>query len=151
MSSATLGGELDLSDEDWQLLLQGAECNTYQKHDVVISEGSQSRRLWYLSSGSCRVEHCVVPDGDAAADGGDAMPFRSVSLGTMQPGVLFGEIGYLEEIPATASVIAAVDDTVCYAISADTAEMLFFRAPALAGRFYRFMALKLSERVVQKT
>ncbi len=72
------------------ILLSRAE--TFEPGQEIIREGTLGRQMFVLLSGS--VEVLRETDG------------RMIELGRLQPGDVFGEIGYLGEFPRTATVRA---------------------------------------------
>lgn len=58
-----------------------------------------------------------------------------------------GEISFLEGVKTTASVIADEDNTTIYVLEARNLKVTFMRAPALAGKFYEYLAYTLSRRL----
>lgn len=65
----------------------------------------------------------------------------------MSSGEVFGEISFLEGARTTASVIAETDDTEVLIIEGGVLKVLFVRQPALAGRFFCYLAGMLSARL----
>eukprot|EP01097_Dermamoeba_algensis_P008750 TRINITY_DN593_c0_g1_i4.p1 TRINITY_DN593_c0_g1~~TRINITY_DN593_c0_g1_i4.p1 ORF type:complete len:135 (-),score=21.74 TRINITY_DN593_c0_g1_i4:137-541(-) len=59
----------------------------------------------------------------------------------------FGELSFLLEEPATASVYCESDQVQVLAIDETCLKILFIRQPNLAGKFYRFLAMVLSQRL----
>lgn len=124
-------GKSILSDSDWQVLLAEGKLKTYQKDDVIIAEEQYSARIWQVARGSCRLQKS-----------------SSIRFGTkITAGEVLGEISFLEGVKTTASVIADEDDTLIYVLEARNLKVTFRRAPALAGRFYEYLASTLSRRL----
>jgi CRP-like cAMP-binding protein len=70
----------------------------------------------------------------------------SIKIAPIGPGEVCGEISFLDEMPATADVIAegAVE---AYYLDRATLQSLFELFPHLASRFYRSIAANLSRRL----
>lgn len=81
---------------------------------------------------------------------GKAEESSQVVLGVLEEGQIFGEISFLQGGAASASVVAASDVVDLYVIEAYFVSVLFVRQPALAGRFYRHLALELGARLTAR-
>lgn len=120
-----------LSKADWELVLGGAETVSYKEGDVVIEEGKRYERLFQVDKGDLKV---VV---------------RGQEVAQMSSGTMFGEIGFLEKTPATASIIAA---TPCEILEIDNSyfNTLFVKHPAIAAKFFHFLATLLTGRISER-
>eukprot|EP01119_Soliformovum_irregulare_P011897 TRINITY_DN3038_c0_g1_i1.p1 TRINITY_DN3038_c0_g1~~TRINITY_DN3038_c0_g1_i1.p1 ORF type:complete len:1023 (+),score=338.35 TRINITY_DN3038_c0_g1_i1:277-3069(+) len=134
--TATQKGKEILSSEDWQILLRGSKCKNYFKDDVIVKEGAQASALFQIGRGSCTVSK-VIDD-------------KPVVLGTMTAGEIFGEISFLEGGKVSATIAVAEVNTEVYEIEASALLALFFRQPALAGRFFQYLASVLSKRLHER-
>ena len=47
---------MDLTDQDWMLLMSGAKQRKYRKGDCVLEEGQSTSALFQILQGSLRVE-----------------------------------------------------------------------------------------------
>ena len=81
-----------LTDDDESKLLGRAQPRHYDAEEVIVREGERTRSLYILRSGSARVERS---HGEF-----------SVEISVLKQGELFGEMGFVEEFSASASVIA---------------------------------------------
>mmetsp|Transcript_14989 Transcript_14989/g.25765 ORF Transcript_14989/g.25765 Transcript_14989/m.25765 type:complete len:1097 (+) Transcript_14989:29-3319(+) len=124
--------DVALSQDDWNLLLAGANSKTYAKDEVIIGENEPAASIYQIGKGSCRAEK-----------GG-------VKLGGMQQGEVFGEISFLEGGNTTAAVVADQDDTEIYVIAGGVLKVLFVRQPALGGRFFQHLSQMLSARLKER-
>lgn len=88
--------------------------------DVIIEEGAPSDRFYLVESGSFLVTQ-RGPDG------------RSVTLRSLGPDAVFGEIGLLNEAPRSATVTAATDGRLLALDGADFIALVG-RGPTLRGR-----------------
>ena len=64
------------------------------------------------------------------------------------PGEICGEMSFLDDVPASADVVAH-EDVEAYYLDRPTLEGLFELFPHLASRFYRSLATNLSHRLRQ--
>jgi CRP-like cAMP-binding protein len=99
---------------------------------VVLEEGSPNRALYFLRRGCLRVEH-------------DYLSGR-IQIARIEPGEIFGEMSFVEEALASASVVAEETSEVdC--LDESEFESLLGADPDLAARFYRSLACTLAERL----
>jgi len=125
---------MDLSEEDWTLIIEGTRSIHYKKDVHVIMQGqSEIYRLFQISKGACRIEKTNVDE--------------VIVLAKAQSGEIFGEIAFLEGSSATASVVADEEDTVIHVIEGFYLDILFDYYPGMSGRFYHFLATVLSGRL----
>lgn len=113
---------------DWVLIKAGARQVKFARGQTIIQQDSAGGSLYFLASGSARVE----ADGVVVA-----------RLGASQ---ICGELAFLDNCKSSASVIAETD------VSADAIEWaelhrIFRMFPHVGARFYHSMALVLSRRV----
>lgn len=87
--------ELILSNSDWNVLIQSTYKKTFSQGSVIISEGEVHNRIFQIARGRCRIEKNVK---DAP-----------VSIGFMNANDIFGEISFLQQGAATASILADTD------------------------------------------
>lgn len=130
-----------LRPEEWNILLGGErdKTMTVAKGDTIIQEGQKYSLICQIVSGSCRIEK-EVPGS----------PEEAVVLGLMHPGELFGEITFLTEGVATASVIAEEDVELYFIDGSFLKEELFASHPQLVVRFYHYLCRILSARIAQR-
>lgn len=130
-SSMPMDDEEILSKTDWELVLGGAESVTYQEGDTVMEEGKRYERLFQLSTGELKV---VV---------------RGQEVARMDAGQMFGEIGFLEKTPASASIVAASD---CKILEIDNSyfNTLFVKHPNIAAKFFHFLATLITGRIGER-
>ena len=118
-----------LTNEDWELLLQGAKVATFTKDVTIVADGESFQRIYQIASGRCRIEK-----------GGKL-------LGHMEVEDTFGEISFLLSGGATADVIADSEIVEVYIMEGYFINILFGRKPELAGRFYKYLANELQRRI----
>lgn len=137
-------------------LITASRCESFKKGDIIVKEGQVSTKIYQIAKGACLVEKQ------------DQQTKQSKQLGKMKHGEIFAEISFLEGIPTTASIIAEsgmfwflfilfsfiifffsknIDETEVYVMEGENLEVLFFRQPALAGRFFQYLSTVLSSRL----
>src|SRR5882724_9353380 len=118
-----------LTPNDWALLVDRAKQVTFQKDEILIQKGRQTRMVYLLVKGIARVE----------AD------FK-VRIAQIGPGQIFGEMAFLENSIASATV-RAEEEVQAYAIDWSALGDLFELFPHMASRFYRSLAVILARRL----
>jgi extracellular factor (EF) 3-hydroxypalmitic acid methyl ester biosynthesis protein len=122
-----------LSAQDWALFGHHLKRAEYQRGAVILAEGIHHRRaLYFVISGTVRVEQ--------AQDG------HGLALALLGPGEIFGEMGFVEEAPGSASVVAQ-DNTVIDVIDGEALQSIMASEPGLAVRFYHSIAIALMHRL----
>ena len=121
-----------ISDEDEARLLSSARHRRCADVDVIVREGAPSDALFVLRAGEARVER-------------NHETF-SIEVSRLRAGELFGEMGFVEAIEASASVVA---DGVCDVDVIEAAHVHAMTAadPTFAAGFYRSIADLLSRRL----
>ncbi len=123
-----------LTERDWQLLLEQAEEVTYGKGETILAQGSQQRAIFLLVGGYASIESSHADQG--------------IYLNQIGPGEIFGEISFLEQLGATASVIV-VEPARVQVIPEQQLSTLLETVPGLATRFYQSLSLTLAQRLRQ--
>jgi hypothetical protein len=118
-----------LNANDWVLIFDKAECFNFRKDETLLRYGKQTETLF------------LVTDGRATVKNG-----FGVVIARIEPGEICGEMGFLESTYASASVIAEVA-MVVYGVAWFDLQNLFEMYPRLASRFYRSLAVSLSQRL----
>ena len=118
-----------LTPNDWTLLADKARLVTFAKDAALIHEGKQTRTVYVLLQGKVKVEA-----------GGKNL------IATLGAGEVCGEMAFLENGVAAASVTALEDVEAC-AVEWAGLNDLFELFPHLGSRFYRSLALNLSRRL----
>ncbi|MEM8639913.1 MAG: cyclic nucleotide-binding domain-containing protein [Cyanobacteria bacterium P01_G01_bin.54] len=125
-----------LTQQDWQLLLEGAQKVTYQKGEVIVAEGTTTRAIYILLRGYATIEASSQTQG--------------ICLNQVGPGEILGEVSFLEEAGTTASIIA--DEAVEVQVLSETQiESLLDSVPGLGTRFYKSLAITLAKRLRRST
>jgi CRP-like cAMP-binding protein len=127
--SSSKHGLVYLTANDWALVSDKASRVHFKKGEALIERGKKTDGIYLLLTGSARVKIPPQP----------VMP-------TIGPGEICGEMSFLEEIPASATVVAE-GDVEAYHLDRSTLESLFELFPHLASRFYRSLAWNLSRRL----
>jgi hypothetical protein len=121
-------GLLYLTANDWALVIDKASRVQFKQGAILIQKGKRANGVYLLVKGSARV---VIP---------------SQASRTLGPGEICGEMSFLEETPASASVIADAD-VEAFHLDRATLQSVFELYPHLGSRFYRSVATNLSHRL----
>jgi CRP-like cAMP-binding protein len=126
--SASKEGLVFLTANDWTLIADKATRVQFKTGDPIVHKGRRTNGIYLLLKGSASVEIAAQPD-------------RSIG-----PGQVCGEISFLDELPATATVMAK-EPVEAYYLDRATLHTLFELFPHLGSRFYRSLASSLSRRL----
>ena len=125
-----------LTPNDWTLIVDRAKRTPFGRGDVLIQQGKQSKTVYILIRGTAKIES------------------SKAVIAHIGPGQVCGEMAFLENGAASATVIATEDGEAC-AIEWKALSDLFELFPHLGSRFYRSLAVSLSrrlrEQIVSKT
>lgn len=121
-----------LAAEDWSLLQAHATLISYKNGETLLEEGRRRRALFVVREGSVRVEQ--IHDG------------HPITLAQLGPGEIFGEMGFVENTTASASIVAE-DLVVVDVIDEAALQSLLASVPGLAIRFYHSLAIALARRL----
>ena len=127
--SSSKRGLVYLTANDWALVADKASRVHFKKGQALIQSGERANGVYLLLKGTARVKIPPQP----------AVP-------TIGPGEICGEMSFLEEAPASTTVVAEEDVDV-YHLDRPKLEGLFELYPHLASRFYRSLARNLSRRL----
>jgi CRP/FNR family cyclic AMP-dependent transcriptional regulator len=127
--SSSKHGLVYLTANDWALVADKAGRVHFKRGQALIQRGKRANGFYLLLKGSARVQMPPQP----------AVP-------TIGPGEICGEMSFLEEAPASTTVIAE-EDVEAYHLDRATLDSLFELFPHLASRFYRSLARNLSRRL----
>lgn len=122
-------GLVYLSANDWALLTDKALRKRFQAGETIVARGRRTHGIFVLLKGTASVQI--------------ASQRAPVEIG---PGEICGEISFLDELPATATVVAnaALE---AYYLDRATLQSLFELFPHLGSRFYHSLAAILSRRL----
>jgi len=126
--SSNKNGLTYLTANDWALVADKATRMSFKAGEHLAQRGRRTHGVYLLLKGTALVE---IP----------ATPARTIG-----PGEACGEISFLDELPATANVVAK-DEVEAYYLDRPTLQSLFELFPHLGSRFYHSMAVILSRRL----
>jgi CRP-like cAMP-binding protein len=118
-----------LTANDWALISDKASRMQFKAGEQFVHRGKRTHGVYLLIQGTASVQ--IAGHGKAREIG---------------PGEVCGEISFLDELPATADVVAG-DLVLAYYLDRPTLQSLFELFPHLGSRFYRSLASILSRRL----
>ena len=121
-----------LSASDWNLVASKSKKLSFENEAVLIREGSVAKTIFLIRSGKVRVER---NNGRGKA-----------VLVTLGPRAIFGEMAFIEDALTSASVVADGKVDVD-AIEVAELKQMFEAFPHFGARFYRSVAVTLSQRL----
>ena len=121
-----------LTESDWESLQEKGELTDFKKDEIILEEGGRQQVLFVLMQGSARVEQTHFGSG--------------IVIASLGKGDVFGEMSFLEGVPASASVIAE-EVSQALAIKGTKLQALLQSEPGLAIRFYQSLTVTLSRRL----
>jgi CRP-like cAMP-binding protein len=127
--SSAKNGLVYLTSNDWALIADKATRVPFKAGEQFVHRGRRTHGVYLLVKGRASVQ--IAGEGKAREIG---------------PGEVCGEISFLDELPATADVVA-IDPASAYYLDRPTLQSLFELFPHLGSRFYRSLASILSRRL----
>jgi len=127
--SSAKNGLVYLTSNDWALVSDKATRLQFKSGDVFVHRGRRTHGVYLLIKGKASVQLA-----------GHSGPRE------IEAGEVCGEISFLDELPATADVVASEPITAYY-LDRPTLQSLFELFPHLGSRFYRSLAAILSRRL----
>lgn len=127
--SAARNGLVYLTPNDWVLIVDKAVRRQFKAGEAMVHEGKPTEGLYLVLKGTAAVQ----------------IPSHKGSLG-VSAGDVCGEISFLDELPATADVVAK-EAVEAFYLDRPTLQSLFELFPHLGSRFYHSLAAILSRRV----
>ena len=127
--STAKNGLVYLTPNDWALVVDKAVRMQFNAGDTIVHKGKRTNGLYLVLKGTAWVQ----------------IPARGTSV-TVNPGEACGEISFLDELPATADVLAK-EPVEAYFLDRATLQTLFELFPHLGSRFYHSMAAILARRL----
>jgi CRP-like cAMP-binding protein len=125
--SKAKNGLVYLTANDWALIADKATRRQFHAGDKIVEHSKRTHGIFLLVKGTAVVQ---IPP-----------PRREIG-----PGEVCGEISFLDELPATAHVVA--NETVdAYYLDRPTLQSMFELFPHLGSRFYHSLAAILSRRL----
>lgn len=126
--SANKRGLVYLTPNDWALIADKAARLKFKSGDLLVHQGKRTHGVYLLLKGSAAVQ---IP---------------SMGTHSINPGEACGEISFLDELPATANVVAK-EEVEAYYLDRPTLQSVFELFPHLGSRFYQSLAAILSRRL----
>ena len=127
--STAKSGLIYLTSNDWALIADKAVRRQFKAGEALVHQGKQTFGVFILLKGIATVQ----------------IPTQTSSL-TINPGECCGEISFLDELPASANVVAK-QDLEAYYLDRLTLLSLLELFPHLGSRFYQSLATILSRRL----
>lgn len=122
-----------LHAEEESYLLKSADTRVYEPDEVIVEEDRRPDAIFVIEKGSVRVIRRSISD-------------KRFEITHMTRGDIFGEMSFLDDAPASASVVAeTVVQTLC--ITESMVQALLRGDPSFGGRFYHSLALTLAARL----
>lgn len=126
--SSAKNGLIYLTANDWALIADKGLRRTFKPGEHLVQQARRTHGLFVVLTGMAFVQ---IPGQEP----------REIA-----PGEICGEISFIDELPATADVIAK-DLTETYYLDRPTLQSLFELFPHLGSRFYHSLASVLSCRL----
>lgn len=121
-----------LRNSEHKILLEQAETRKYNTDEPLIVEGRQPEGIFVIRKGTVRIQR--------------EQPAGPLKLSRHGAGQIFGEMSFVENQPAGASVVA--DEPVeAMVVSQDFIAGQIRKNPGFFGRFYQSLAAILSTRL----
>lgn len=127
--AANKNGLVYLTANDWALVIDKATRRKYKSGEALVHHERRTHGLYVLLSGTATVQ---IPSQGALREIG--------------PGEVCGEISFLDELPATATVVAK-GPVEAFFLDRATLQSLFELFPHLGSRFFHSLAAILSRRL----
>jgi len=128
---ASRGFLADLHEADQAVVLQYTQARVYGRGEFAVRRGEVDRSFFVISRGSFEV---LVPS--------DNGPQR---VRVLEPGDLFGEVGFFDGLPRSADVVA-LEDAEALVLTQAAFQRLRLTHPRLALRFVLDLGRILGER-----
>jgi len=120
-----------LDEADAARLHAGGRRLSFAREETLLEEGAKVDAMFVIRSGAARVERASVG--------------RGIAVARLEPGDVFGELSFLENVGATASVIADADTVEVEVLDRATIDELL-ADPRFAAGLYQSLALTLARR-----
>jgi hypothetical protein len=126
--SAAKGGLIHLTPNDWALIVDKAVRMQFKAGEAIVQKGRRTHGVYLVLKGTASVQIASHANLEVSA------------------GEVCGEISFLDELPATADVVAK-EGMEAYYLDRATLRSLFELFPHLGSRFYQSLAGILSRRL----
>ena len=144
-------GKLTAAERD--ALLERAEHCVFQRGESILEEGTHNDSLYVIAEGHVRVERSVrvvahfrAINGGLARRAEDDEGSRTVEIARLGRGAIFGEMSFLEDLPASATV-TALDGVGAFRISQRVIDEFCGQDSTFAARFFQSLAVTLAHRL----
>jgi CRP-like cAMP-binding protein len=127
--SAAKQGLVYLTQNDWALIADKAVRMPFKPGDHIVHKGKRTHGVYVLLKGMATVQ----------------IPVSGIPP-VIGAGQVCGEISFIDDLPATANVVAK-EAVEAYYLDRATLQSLFELFPHLGSRFYRSLASSLSRRL----
>jgi CRP-like cAMP-binding protein len=127
--SSSKRGLLYLTTNDWTLIIDKASRVKFREGQILVQKGKTTNGIYLLLKGRAKVQVSA-----------------QLTSPTLEAGEICGEMSFLEDRSASASV-RAEEEVEAYHIDRAALQSLFELFPHLASRFYRSLANNLSRRL----
>ncbi|MCG8548464.1 MAG: cyclic nucleotide-binding domain-containing protein, partial [Alphaproteobacteria bacterium] len=124
----------ELSDEEMKIVRSFSEEYRYEAGTTIFEQGEPGDALYILLDGMVDALVKQQPTG------------RDIRVNTMTSGAVFGEMAILDPQPRSATIVA-MEDSICFRISAAQLESLTQQHPTLGLRIVKYMCLLFSTRL----
>lgn len=121
----------DLHEADLAVVLQHTQARLYTSGEYAVREGEVDRSFFIISRGSFEV---LVPNDES-----------SQRVRVLEPGDLFGEVGFFDGLPRSADVVA-LEEAEALVLTQTAFQRLRLTHPRLALRFVLDLGRILGER-----
>jgi CRP-like cAMP-binding protein len=121
----------DLHETDLAVVLQYTQARLYEPGEFAVHRGEVDRSFFIIARGSFEV---LVPTAD-----------RAQRVRVLQPGDLFGEVGFFDGLPRSADVVAR-EEAEALVLTQAAFQRLRLTHPRLALRFVLDLGRILGER-----
>jgi CRP-like cAMP-binding protein len=126
---AAKNGLLYLTANDWALIADKALRRQFKAGESIVQRDRRTHGIFLILKGTASVQIAAQP--------------ATVEIG---PGQICGEISFLDELPATANVVAK-ESVEAYYLDRASLQSMFELFPHLGSRFYHSLAAILSRRL----
>lgn len=126
-----------LTDEEEHALLNKGGVSRFASESIIVREGDTHHALYIIKDGEVRVEKANKA----------GFPLELARLG---PGQIFGEMSFIDNVPASANIVAN-DIVETYVIDRMLMKPLLKAYPSIYGRFFHSLATILSRRLRETT
>ena len=125
-----------LRDPEWNTLKSSAKRQSFALGDTLLAAGTKPRGIMVLESGTIAVQR------DSAGFG--------ITIAELEAGAIFGEMSFIESMPAEVSLVAQTDGQLLFIDHAQV-QSIIRDNPAFYGRFFQSLAWLLSRRLREMT